>query len=134
MKDFNSLSGRWTGQSMQEGFRLTERIELRIRKNRFAGHGSDVDGEFLIEGIYDPTTEAVEMVRRYVRAPRNPDQEGYPFIYEGKWDGALVFGRWYMSTEPQFGDVFEMWPEREEEIEERAIRLEVQTLALPGPR
>lgn len=133
MKEFTSLSGPWVGQSIQEGFRITEKIVLLFSGHRFTGEGTDVDGDFSLEGEYDPADQMVNMVRRYVRVTRSENQIGYPFIYIGKWDGYQVTGRWMMSTSPAYGGPFEMWPESEEEARERAIeRLTVEESLVVG--
>lgn len=114
MKELTSLSGAWTGQSIQNGIRLTEKIILVFHGDSFDGRGFDIDGEFELAGEYDPSDHAVSIVRTYVVAPRNPSQVGYPFIYIGRWDGYQISGRWMMSTHPAEGGSFEMWPEQEE--------------------
>ncbi|MBX3119208.1 MAG: hypothetical protein KF784_09095 [Fimbriimonadaceae bacterium] len=125
MKEFTSHSGPWVGQSIQEGFRLTEKIMILFSGNHFVGEGTDVDGDFNLEGEYDPSDQMVNIVRRYTRVTRNENQVGYPFIYIGKWNGYEVTGRWMMSTSPAQGGPFEMWPESEEEAQERAIEQHV---------
>ncbi len=136
MKEFTSQSGPWVGQSIQDGFRLTEKIMLAFKGNTFSGNGSDVDGDFDLEGEFDPADQMVNIIRRYTFAPRNPSQIGYAFIYIGRWDGYQVSGRWMMSTHPGEGGSFEMWPESEEEARERAIETQVieETLTLGVPR
>lgn len=121
MKEFTSLTGPWVGQSIQEGFRITEKIMIAFKGNAFTGSGSDLDGDFDLEGEFDPADQMVNIIRRYTVAPRNPSQIGYAFIYIGRWDGHQVTGRWMMSTHPGEGGSFEMWPESEEEAKERAI-------------
>lgn len=135
MKEFSAQSGPWVGMSMQEGFRIGEKILLRIYDKYLRGEGTDSDGDFLLDGNFDPATNEVVMTRRYIKVTRpNQSQVGYPFIYVGKWDGMMVSGRWFMSDHPQIGDVFEMWPEREEDLEERRIRIEEFEQILVGPR
>lgn len=118
MKDFLSCSGPWVGQSVQEGFRLSEKIELLISKATFHGSGTDIDGDFNITGTFDQATGLVTMVRRYTRSPKNPSQVGYAFDYLGKWNGYYVSGAWMFSTDPTNGGPFEMWPEEQEEMTE----------------
>jgi hypothetical protein len=129
----SSCSGPWTGQSVQAGFRLTEQMTLTFRGDSFTGYGTDVDGEFELAGQYDPSDDAVSIVRTYVVAPKNPSQVGYPFLYIGRWDGYQIHGRWMMSTHPGEGGSFEMWPQEEEvafnEMTEEVAEPEV--LALP---
>lgn len=131
MKDFNSLSGPWTGQSIQDGFRLNESMRLLIEDGFITGTGTDVDGDFEVRGRYFASDGRVELVRRYTRAPKNPSQVGYPFDYAGKWDGQLVFGRWSDRGQGVVGGPFEMWPDREEDRMERAIELEIRELSVP---
>lgn len=136
MRELTSLSGLWTGQSIQEGFRLTEKISLVFHGVSFTGEGTDVDGHFEIAGDYDPSDHAVSIVRTYVLAPRNPGQVGYPFIYIGRWDGYQISGRWMMSTHPAEGGAFEMWPQEEEiafsEMAQPEEEPEQAPYALPG--
>lgn len=114
MRDFRELSGPWVGQSLQEGFRITESIVLTIDGCSVRGQGTDSDGDFDLVGEYDPSDDRVMLERRYNRSPKNPEQVGYAFIYLGRWDGTMVSGRWMMSTQPSYGDGFEMWPQRED--------------------
>lgn len=117
MKEFSACSGPWVGQSIQEGRRITEAIEMLIQGCQFSGTGSDADGDFVFEGEYDPSDHMIQFTRRYSRVTR-PDQSqiGYPFIYVGRWNGDFVSGRWMMGTMPSYGGTFEMWPESEEEF------------------
>lgn len=146
-RPFETLSGPWTGWSIQEGFRLSERYSLTISKGRergdrgrdysaertdadhradaadesaiqIRGWGTDADGDFSVEGYFLPHDASVFLVRRYVRAPKNPGQVGYPFLYEGSWNGYVVYGTWRASTEPDNTGPFEMWPEGEEELDD----------------
>ncbi len=132
MKDFNELSGPWTGLSVQDGIRISERIVLTIFKGRITGTGSDKDGEFELSGFYHERKQEVMLTRRYTWTTE-PSQEGagIPYDYEGAWDGAMVSGRWHPRMHPPYGGPFEMWPDREEDREELSIRFEEQ-LALPG--
>ncbi|MBS1719167.1 MAG: hypothetical protein JST35_01835 [Armatimonadetes bacterium] len=111
--------GAWFGMSIQEGIRIAEKITLSFGLDSIEGLGTDSDGDFTVDGEYDPSTESVMLVRRYTYSPKNPSQVGYPFIYRGKWDGYCVHGRWMMSTNPGLGGEFEMWPEQESEFEEQ---------------
>lgn len=113
-REFTSLSGLWTGQSIQDGFRITENITLTFSGDSFTGSGTDCDGVFDLEGEYDPDDDAVSIVRRYIFAPKSPSQVGHPFIYIGRWDGYQVSGRWMDSLYLNFGGPFEMWPQEEE--------------------
>jgi hypothetical protein len=118
------------GQSIQEGFRLTEKMILTIRGSTFYGEGTDVDGDFVLQGTFDAATGIVSIVRRYTRAPQNPAQVGYPFDYLGKWNGEFVSGRWMTRTDFEIGGPFEMWPEREEEMVERKLDVFTQEATL----
>jgi len=133
MREFTSLSGPWAGLSMQEGFRIGEKIMLRIYERYIRGDGEDSDGVFIVDGSYDPITNDVRLVRRYIRCNREGSAVGYPFVYEGKWDGMMVSGKWHMSTYPNEGDAFEMWPESEEDLKELQIKIEEIGLVLTGP-
>lgn len=134
MKNFDELSGPWTGLSVQDGIRISERILLTIHKGRVTGTGTDKDGEFELTGFYSERKQEVMLTRRYSRTTE-PSQEGVgvPYDYEGSWDGAMVFGKWHPRAVPGYGGPFEMWPDREQDREELAIRFEEQqVLALPG--
>jgi hypothetical protein len=132
LKDFNELSGPWTGLSVQDGLRISERIALTIFKGRIAGTGSDKDGEFEISGFYKDRNQEVMLTRTYTWTT-DPSQDGVgiPYDYEGSWDGAMVSGRWHPRSHPSYGGPFEMWPDRDEDREELSIRFE-DKLALPG--
>lgn len=89
-----------------------------------SGWGTDVDGDFAMDGFYDPATEEVHMIRRYTHAPKNPGQVGYPFEYHGKWNGYCIYGTWTAPTDLENCGPFEMWPESEEDLEELMFNLE----------
>jgi hypothetical protein len=133
MREFSSLSGPWVGQSIQDGLRITEAIMLEIRGNSFSGSGTDKDGHFELNGEHDPEDGMVQMTRCYLKAPMSPSQVGYPFVYIGKWNGDFIEGRWMMSTQPQIGGPFEMWPESEEEALAVEKAAEEHVFALPVP-
>lgn len=129
MKDFNALSGPWTGLSIQGRRRLTESLQLRILQGTIEGTGSDVDGEFDVRGTYQAGSERVTMIRIYTwTTDPSQDSVGLPFVYDGTWDGEMVHGHWVEPTEPSNTGPFEMWPDREEDRKERAIDLSEQTL------
>jgi len=156
-KPFYTLSGPWSGWSIQEGFRLSERMKLTISRRAassnpgrdFAavnfpelkesdqitssisifGTGTDIDGEFEIEGVFDPISLEVLMTRRYTRAPKNPGQVGFPFSYKGRWNGYCVYGTWSSPTDLDTCGPFEMWPESQGELEE----LSLEELLATGP-
>lgn len=131
MKDFNELSGPWTGLSVQDGLRISEQIHLRIHAGQIGGSGSDKDGDFELVGFYRAKDARVTLTRRYERTnlPNN-EGAGIPYDYEGHWDGAMVSGRWHPRWDPSYGGEFEMWPNREEDREELAIHLERSPLKL----
>jgi hypothetical protein len=132
LKNFDELSGPWTGLSVQDGIRITERIALSIYKGRITGTGTDMDGEFELGGFYNGRSQEVMLTRRYTRTTEPSQEEvGIAYDYEGKWDGAMVFGNWHPRMNPGYGGPFEMWPDREEDREELAINLEEVRLALP---
>jgi hypothetical protein len=130
MKDFNTLSGPWTGLSIQGGFRLTERLQLSIIRGKISGTGSDMDGEFEVFGAYDPTSNAVHLVRRYTSTNRDDEGVGVPYDYLGIWDGMMVAGTWQQRDYLPNNGPFEMWPDREEDRKELAIELHDEALAL----
>lgn len=122
MKEFNSLSGPWTGMSIQGGFRLMENLRLTIVKNEISGSGSDVDGEFEIAGTFDPANGAVRLERRYTWVAAGPsDGVGTPYEYSGHWDGAFVSGFWHQRDYILNNGPFEMWPNREEDQAELSL-------------
>lgn len=126
MKDFNQLSGPWIGLSTQDGIRIQEAIRLFISDGRIEGTGTDKDGDFELVGSYHARDEQVRITRRYTRVT-NPWQEGigYPYDYEGIWDGAMVHGRWHARGNARTNGPFEMWPSREEDQQELRIELEI---------
>jgi hypothetical protein len=124
VRELTSCSGPWLGQSIQDGLRITENITLSFHGESFLGNGSDKDGLFNLSGEHDPSDNGVMMTRVYTYCNIAPEQAGYPFIYVGRWDGHQIHGRWMMSTHPAYGGTFEMWPEDEEERQERMINLE----------
>lgn len=127
-------SGKWVGQSIQDGRRITEAIMIAFEGSNFTGSGWDSDGLFDLTGEYDCHDQMVQITRQYTKAPKNPSQVGYPFIYIGRWDGTLVAGRWMMSTMPSYGGTFEMWPEGEEEAFDFMSEVDSveESLALPA--
>ncbi len=124
MKDFNSLSGPWTGLSTQDGRRIEEAIELRIDHGIILGTGTDADGHFELDGSFDSKTNRVTLTRRYTWTTE-PSQEGVgiPYHYDGLWDGLFVSGAWHSRPCPTMGGEFEMWPAREEDRQELGIEL-----------
>jgi hypothetical protein len=128
MKDFNELSGPWTGLSVQDGIRISESIRLTITSGHIVGVGTDMDGEFELIGSYHGLSQRVQLTRRYT-STTEPSQEsvGIPYDYDGIWDGMMVSGRWHPRHHPSYGGPFEMWPSREEDREE--LRIELRELA-----
>ncbi|MFQ3587092.1 MAG: hypothetical protein SNJ74_00340 [Fimbriimonadaceae bacterium] len=125
MKDLMSLSGPWTGLSIQHKRRLTERMQLRLGDNRIHGTGSDVDGDFVVDGTYDPATESVHIVRRYTRVTWPVYGATFAlYDYRGTWDGQMISGNWRQRDEYTNGGPFEMWPDREQDQQELAIQIE----------
>lgn len=125
MKDFNSLSGPWTGLSVQAGLRISEKITLRIGAGQISGTGTDIDGEFEVVGFYNSRKERVMLTRRYTwTSEPSDDGVGVPYDYDGIWDGSMVSGIWQQRLNPANRGTFEMWPNREEDQEELAINFE----------
>jgi hypothetical protein len=134
VKNFNELSGPWAGLSVQDGIRISERMQLSIRQGQVSGTGKDKDGEFEVSGFYKERNQKVMLTRRYTRTTE-PSQEGVgiAYDYEGLWDGAMVAGNWRARLHSGMGGPFEMWPDRDEDREELTIRFEERKLlALPG--
>ena len=122
MRDLNSLSGPWTGFSIQDDRRISETIDLAISGGKIEGSGSDVDGNFEIVGFYQNRNHVVMLTRRYT-VTTEPSQlgVGVPYDYEGKWDGFMVSGYWHPRSDRSYGGPFEMWPLTEETLEELQI-------------
>ncbi|HRJ27470.1 MAG TPA: hypothetical protein PLO61_08190 [Fimbriimonadaceae bacterium] len=116
MRDLSQRSGLWTGMSVQMPRRVMERIDLHICGTQLVGTGEDVDGDFLLDGVYDPATRRVEIARRYTRTTRHLefDPSLVSFQYEGIWDGQMITGTWYESFNEVNTGPFEMWPSDEE--------------------
>ena len=133
MKNFNELSGPWTGLSVQDGLRISEAITLSIRGGSISGSGTDKDGDFELTGGYHERSQRVQLTRRYTWTTE-PSQEGVgiPYDYDGSWDGMMVSGNWHMRNHPPMCGPFEMWPSREEDMHELRIELKEDTLV--GPR
>jgi hypothetical protein len=130
MKNFNELSGPWTGLSVQDGIRISEAIQLHISSGQIAGNGTDKDGDFELVGTYHERTQRVQITRRYTWTTE-PSQAGVgvPYDYDGTWDGAMVSGRWCHRTYRPMNGPFEMWPNRDEDRQELMIQLEQLDLA-----
>jgi hypothetical protein len=134
MKSLDGLSGPWRGWSIQDGRRITEALSLTISGGKISGRGTDADGSFLVEGTYE-VEGSVSLTRTYTRT-REPSQlgAGVPYRYVGKWDGTLVFGRWFPVAHPWYGGPFEMWPENEEERLELSFEIKEEVREPVGPR
>lgn len=116
--------------SIQWGIRISEAIGLTITAGHILGEGTDMDGEFELVGSYSPRDHQVRLTRRYTWTTE-PSQAGvgHPYDYTGKWDGALVSGTWQSRSDPDdLNGPFEMWPSREEDVQE--LRIEFNELAL----
>ncbi len=110
MRALDETSGPWVGWSVQYNRKIHERILLRVRAGKIAGTGEDADGDFELDGDYDAAGE-VAIVRRYTYCTGGPEGAGIPYLYRGRWDGALVSGAWKPVVSPYDGGPFEMWPE-----------------------
>lgn len=131
MTDLSEHSGRWVGLSIQRERRISEAIHLTIAAGRIVGNGTDVDGDFNLDGRYDPTTGVVHLVRRYTRAV-DPDPSATRALYDylGRWDGTMIAGHWRQRDALSNGGPFEMWPDDEQTREE--LRIPVAEVA-PEP-
>ena len=110
MRALDETSGPWVGWSVQYNRRIHERMALTVRDGRILGTGEDADGDFQLEGDYDAGGE-VAIVRRYTYCTLGPEGIGTPYLYRGRWDGAVVSGSWRPIVGPYDGGPFEMWPE-----------------------
>jgi hypothetical protein len=111
--------------SIQGRRRIGETIRLRINGCLIEGEGTDADGQFHLQGTYDPATQHVTITRRYswTNEP-NGLSVNIPFDYTGEWNGMMVSGVWRMRADPLERGPFEMWPNRDEDRLELAIELE----------
>lgn len=105
MRTLASCSGPWTGFWIQDRFRGSMALRLRIAGTRLMGDGEDKGGEFAMVGHYDPATETVQIDKWYA----NQVVE-----YVGAWDGQMISGFWVTDYgwTVTTGE-FEMWPERD---------------------
>jgi hypothetical protein len=122
MRTLDELSGRWRGLSTQESERITETIFFRFNAGQIFGEGTDRDGDFRMVGSYDSQGN-IFMVRIYHVCTYGPEHTGIPYEYRGNWDGDLIAGSWHVAHYPEEGGPFEMWPEREEDLEKLQINL-----------
>ena len=120
---------------MQDGIRISERLQLSIREGRIEGTGTDKDGDFEVSGFYTSRNEQVMITRRYTRTS-DPSQAdvGVPFDYQGIWDGSMVHGTWHSRSYPMLNGFFEMWPDREEDREELQIDTNVVEMVVSSVR
>lgn len=112
MRPLAETSGPWVGWSVQFGVRIHERLILRVGDGQIAGSGEDADGDFHVSGAYNAVGD-VEVVRRYTYCTSGPEGVGIPYLYRGRWDGAVVAGSWRPLQPYDDGGPFEMWPEDE---------------------
>ncbi|MFZ4507861.1 MAG: hypothetical protein ACOYON_09225 [Fimbriimonas sp.] len=145
MKRLDSCSGPWVGLSTQASLRISEKIQLSLSVGILHGTGSDLDGDFVLDGKYDSLSGDVEMARRYTlaldRYTRKPKRDFTSVLvlydYTGRWDGEMISGTWQQRDYPPNQGTFEMWPYREEEQRELAIEsqedVEVRPLVSTGP-
>lgn len=124
VRDFNELSGPWTGLSIQDGRRISESIHLSISGGRIEGTGQDADGDFELTGFFQSRNLVVKLTRRYTETTE-PSQlgVGLPYDYEGLWDGQMVSGHWHPRYNLDYGGPFEMWPLTDETAQELAINV-----------
>lgn len=114
--------------SIQDGRRISEAIRLTIGNGEIYGSGDDADGTFTLEGNYEG--DEVVLIRRYTTVTSAMGTVGYPYRYLGRWDGAMISGRWAALLAPRLSGPFEMWPEGEEELKE--LRIEFAELVAPA--
>jgi hypothetical protein len=104
-KDLRDASGPWSGFYQQARQRGDMKLLLTIAEDRVLGAGDDIIGPFLINGTYERATEKVKFVKNYAT---------HQVRYSGKWDGAVIHGRWTITNElfRTWGQ-FEIWPDDE---------------------
>jgi hypothetical protein len=135
MRDLLGLSGPWVGLSIQGGMRLSEEIQLQFHGVHFGGSGTDVDGDFDLDGVYHPEDHRVDIIRTYSRTNKpGGDGVGVPFEYSGQWDGAMIAGNWHEIGFRENGGPFEMWPYREEDRLELMLQIDEEPAVPSGSR
>jgi hypothetical protein len=127
MKILEELSGPWRGMSIQDGVRISEGIRFWFQAGVISGEGSDRDGEFRMTGRYQ-NDGTIGMMRVYHVCNHTPEAVGIPYEYRGVWNGSFIEGRWFVVSHPNEGGPFEMWPEREVDLQELAIHFHQREL------
>lgn len=123
MRRLEQTSGPWVGWWRQRKVRGSMRLALRFAKGKVEGEGEDLVGPFTIAGVYD-AGGGVGFSKRYPT---------HIVDYEGKWDGAMIHGKWQL-IEDNMRDrgQFELWPEDEvAELNLESI-FQTQVKALPS--
>lgn len=105
-------------------------MRLSISHGVILGEGTDADGRFNLDGLYESADVVLTRCYTWTTEP-SQSGVGIRYTYRGTWDGAMVSGRWFPYDQPWIGGPFEMWPQQEETRSEFA-QLENE-LALSGP-
>lgn len=79
------------------------RLTLRFASGQVSGEGHDRIGSFTIAGAY--FAESANFTKFYPR---------HPVVYDGRWDGQVLFGKWTIRN--RYEGEFELWPEDEETL------------------
>ncbi|MCW5939439.1 MAG: hypothetical protein KF884_02085 [Fimbriimonadaceae bacterium] len=123
-KSLDALSGPWAGFWLQYGQRGFMRLDLVFASGVVSGTGDDKSGTFTMKGVYG--SEAIEIIKGYDQLSIVLCDAAPVLLYEGRWDGAVVFGRWVQEGDPWNTGEFEMWPvSGETAMEELLQELEV---------
>jgi hypothetical protein len=77
MRSLDETSGPWVGWSVQYNRKIHEKMRLLVGGGSISGTGEDADGDFDLEGNYDPSGD-VAIVRRYTFGTWGPEGVGIP--------------------------------------------------------
>ena len=84
----NQKKNHWKGWYAQDDRRTEMTFEsLKIKKTKIRGHGSDINGEFKIEGKVKH--DEVEFTKQYIGK--------HAVHYSGKLKGHTLSGRWSIA-------------------------------------
>ncbi len=127
-----SCSGPWGGFWLQFGHRGVMRVHLTFEGGAIGGQGQDSSGDFTMDGVY--TADGQVSLRKAYSAVSVVLRDAAPLlVYEGRWDGRLIFGTWHQHDDSWNTGEFELWPESEEDLAERSLALQEDAL-VAGPR
>lgn len=116
---------------MQDAACGTMRLTLQFANGAIRGQGSDCDGSFIILGSFWEDVNRVELLKTYLTTQTRPYEVCVePIPYSGYWTGEMIEGTILTPYTPFPMGEFELWPEREEDIEERRVRFDLE----PAPQ